>query len=129
MKMKKMINAKIVALVEQRAQGYCEVCGNPEQEAMALHHRKLKSRGGKDSVSNLIRVHHFCHNMSKYSIHDNPDWAEDKGFMVPSWREPHEFPMHTPDGRIVLLQNEGTIITLQEGTHGHNNQGQFGDRS
>jgi hypothetical protein len=117
------INAKIVALVEQRAKGYCEVCGKPEHATMALHHRKLKSRGGKDSAANLIRVHHSCHNMSTGSIHANPAWAEDQGYMVASWQEPHEVPMRTPDGGIVLLQNEGTIITLEGGNHGHNNQG------
>lgn len=118
-----MIDKKIVALVEQRAQGYCEACGKPEQVTMALHHRKLKSRGGKDSVSNLMRVHHSCHNMSTGSIHANPQWAEDKGYMVASWQEPHEVPMHTAEGAIVLLQNDGTIITLEGGKNGHNNQG------
>ncbi len=122
-----MIDKSIVALVEQRAKGYCEACGKPEHATMALHHRKLKSRGGKDSVSNLMRVHHSCHNMSTGSIHANPQWAEDKGFMVASWQEPHEAPMHTPDGSIVLLQNDGTIITLEEGNkNGHHNQGQSG---
>lgn len=110
-----MINKKIVELVVERAQGYCEACGKPEQPTMALHHRKLKSRGGQDSASNLMRVHHSCHNMSTGSIHANPDWAQDKGFMVGSWQEPDATPMHTPDGGIVLLQNNGTIITLQEG--------------
>ncbi len=53
--------------------------------------------------------------MSTGSIHANPAWAEDMGYMVASWQEPHEAPMHLPDGRIVLLQNDGTIITLEEG--------------
>lgn len=116
-----MIDKKIVELVVERAQGYCEACGKPEQPTMALHHRKLKSRGGKDSASNLMRVHHSCHNMSTGSIHANPTWAEDKGFMVASWQEPDAAPMHTPNGGIVLLQNDGTIITLEEGRYGHRN--------
>lgn len=128
--MKKMIDSKIVSLVVERAQGYCEACGKPEQSTMALHHRKLKSRGGGDSASNLIRVHHSCHNMSTGSIHANPAWAESKGFMVGSWQDPQETPMHTPDGAIVLLQNDGTIITLDGRlSNGHNNQRQFGDGS
>lgn len=121
--MKKMIDKKIVALVVERAQGYCEVCGKVATESMALHHRKLKSRGGKDSASNLMRVHHSCHNMSTGSIHANPQWAEDKGYMVASWQEPREAPMHTSNGKIVLLQNDGTIITLQGGKNGDYNQG------
>jgi hypothetical protein len=126
----KMIDKKIVALVVARAQGYCEACGRPEQATMALHHRKLKSRGGKDSASNLIRVHHSCHNMSTGSIHANPSWAEDRGLMVPSWKETTEYPLIGPDGSIVLLQNDGTIITLEKGKeNGHNNQGQLGDGS
>ena len=127
--MKMTIDAKIVALVVESAQGYCEVCGRPEQPTMALHHRKLKSRGGKDSASNLMRVHHSCHNMSTGSIHANPTWAEDKGFMVASWQEPDVAPLHTPNGGIVLLQNDGTIITLEEGKYGHSNQRQLGDGS
>jgi 5-methylcytosine-specific restriction endonuclease McrA len=110
-----MIDKSIVALVEQRAGGYCEVCGLPAQEGMALHHRKLKSRGGKDTVANLIRVHHGCHNLNTDSVHSNPNWAEHKGYMVASWQDPEEAPMHMPDGSIVLLKNDGSLHTLQGG--------------
>jgi len=110
-----MIDKKIVALVEQRAGDYCEVCGLPAQEGMALHHRKLKSRGGKDTVANLLKVHHGCHNLDTNSVHSNPSWAEDRGYMVPSWKDAEEHPIHKPDGSIVLLQNDGSIITLQRG--------------
>ena len=82
---------------------------------MALHHRKLKSRGGKDSVANLIWVHHGCHNMATESIHANPAYATDKGWMVASWDEPEKAPMVLPDGRIVLLQENGKITDLKEG--------------
>jgi len=62
------VDKKVVAIVEERAGGYCEVCGLPAQPSMALHHRKLRSRGGKDTASNLIRVHHGCHNLKTSSI-------------------------------------------------------------
>jgi hypothetical protein len=106
------MDKKIVEIVQQRAGDYCEACGKPAQESMALHHRKLKSRGGKDSPANLMRVHHKCHNLGTDSIHLNPAWAEDKGFMVPSWHEPEEWPITLPDGNFALLLDDGTIKIL-----------------
>ena len=106
------IDSKIVALVHQRANGYCEKCGGNADDGMALHHRKLKSRGGKDSVANLIWVHHKCHNTGTDSIHLNPAEAEHKGWMVGSWQDPDETPIYLPDGSIVLLNEDGTIHHL-----------------
>ena len=112
---KTMIKGAIVDLVKGRAKGYCEVCGLPEEETMALHHRKLKSRGGQDSVANLIWVHHKCHNLGTDSIHANPSYATDKGWMCPSWEEPSAFPFVKPDGTIILLQDDGSESILMEG--------------
>lgn len=106
------MDKKIVELVTERSQGCCEVCGLPG-ESMALHHRKLKSRGGKDCASNLIAVHHQCHNLGTRSIHLNPAVAEQNGWMVGSWQEPHEVPMKRPDGSVVLLQKDGSVIFLE----------------
>jgi hypothetical protein len=36
--------------------------------------------------------------------------------MVASWDEPENTPMHLPDGRLVILQNNGKITDLKEGT-------------
>ena len=110
-----MMNQRIVELVEERANGYCETCGGSAQLSMALHHRKLKSRGGKDSVSNLIRVHHACHNLGTNSIHLNPADAEAKGWMVASWQEPDETPFLRPDGSFVILLNNGRIQLTEKG--------------
>lgn len=103
---------EIVKLVEARAGHYCETCGGPALESMALHHRKLKSRGGKDSASNLIRVHHSCHNLATDSIHANPAIATNKGWMVSSWDDPETEPMFCPDGSWVLLKNDGSIESV-----------------
>jgi len=106
------VDQKIVALVEARAGYYCETCGGPALESMALHHRKLKSRGGKDSVSNLIRVHHECHNLGTNSIHKNPSIATDKGWMVSSWADPEAEPFLQPDGKWVILKNDGSVQVM-----------------
>ena len=105
----------IVKIVTERATFYCEVCGQVASESMALHHRKLKSLGGKDTPANLIRVHHECHNLGSDSIHSNPAISEDRGHMVSSWKEPEETPFLRPDGSWVLLDNEGSIKVLEEG--------------
>lgn len=109
------IKQTIVDLVTQRAGGYCEKCGRPASDSMALHHRKLRSRGGKDSVCNLIYVHHGCHNLDTDSIHARPSFATDKGWMVASWDDPAEAPMQMPDGQFVILLENGKITTLEEG--------------
>ena len=103
----------IVETVTARANGYCETCGGRAEETMALHHRKLKSRGGKDEVANLIWIHHGCHNLKTDSIHLNPATAEHKGWMVGSWQDPEETPMVYADGSIVLLKQDGTIHLLE----------------
>jgi hypothetical protein len=108
------MDKKIAEAVIERAGGYCEKCGGVLGESYNLHHRKLKSRGGKDSVSNLIVVHNSCHIQHKDSIHDNPEMSEQMGFMCPSWREPEHHPLTRADGSIVLLYADGTYKTLGE---------------
>ena len=110
--MKKKMNKKIVEIVRERAAGYCEKCGTPATLSMAIHHRKLRSRGGKDTPANLLWVHHECHNLATDSIHSQPALAEDKGWMCPSWKEPHEHIYVTPEGAFALLDDEGNIKIL-----------------
>jgi hypothetical protein len=111
------MDKKLVEIVQQRAGDYCEVCGAAAQESMALHHRKLKSRGGKDTAGNLIWVHHKCHNLGTDSIHLNPEWAEQHGYMVPSWQNPQEVPISLPSGGYALLLDDGTKKILEEKAH------------
>lgn len=108
------MDKKIAQKVLERAGGYCEKCGGTLYEAYNLHHRKLKSRGGKDQVSNLIAVHNHCHIQQKDSIHDNPEESERMGFMCPSWAKPEEHPLIRPDGSVVLLLEDGSYKLLEK---------------
>lgn len=53
--------------------------------------------------------------MATHSIHANPEISEQKGWMVPSWKEPHDTPFVRTNGEIVLLQDDGNVILLMEG--------------
>jgi hypothetical protein len=108
------MDKRIAQAVLDRAAGYCEKCGGALGEAYNLHHRKLKSRGGKDQVSNIIAVHNSCHIQHKESIHDNPEEAERMGFMCPSWLRPEDHPLIRPDGSIVLLLDDGSYKLLEK---------------
>lgn len=113
---------EIAETVLERANGYCEACGLPGQD-LALHHRRLRSQGGKDEVANLIAVHHKCHNLGTHSIHLNPSKAVANGQIVPSWAEPSEFPLYMPDGSKVLLGQDGSYITIEGEGNGSSGSG------
>jgi hypothetical protein len=113
--MRMTIKQSIVDLVIQRAGGYCEKCGRPASESMALHHRKLKVQGrqrlGQQPDVGSPRMPQPWNRLDPL----RPAFAADKGWMVASWDDPENTPMHLPDGRIVLLQNDGKITSLKEG--------------
>ena len=105
-------------LVFSRCKGYCEKCGKRLPESWALHHRKLRSRGGKDEVANLVALHHGCHNLDTDSVHFNPAQARDRGLVVGSWENPSECPLTLPDGHTVILTTEGTYDYLERKSDG-----------
>jgi len=105
------INANTRAQLYARCSGYCEMCAHPLSDNWAVHHRKLRSRGGTNELSNLVAVHHKCHNLGTNSIHLNPKWATDNGFMVASWAEPSEVALVYQSNARVLLTNDGGVIT------------------
>lgn len=99
--------------VLERCSGYCELCGNSLYEDFALHHRKLRSRGGKDSIENLIALHHECHNFGTHSVHLNIKKSTDSGHLVPRHAEPNEYPLTLPDGSIVTLNPNGSYDYIE----------------
>ena len=110
------MDSGIVEIVMDRAGGYCETCGLPAHESMALHHRKLKSREPRkhlrDSPANLLWVHHSCHNLGTDSIHLKVADASARGWIVPSWAKPEEYPCQRADGGFAYLGNDGSITLL-----------------
>lgn len=105
------MDKQVAETVLSRAKGYCERCGKSAD--LALHHRKLKSMGGKDEVSNLVAVCHPCHNFATDSIHLNPQKATLRGWMIPTYGDTTQYPLHLADGSIVRLDNEGNYIEIE----------------
>ena len=60
----------------KRQKGQCPECGESlfNDEELQVHHRLAKSQGGKDTYSNLVLVHLFCHQhihaMTKRTMRD-----------------------------------------------------------
>lgn len=91
---------------------YCVKCGQGLREPVAVHHRKLKSQGGRDELANLVALCSPCHNIAPDSVHQNPAISMEKGYIVPSWAQPNEWALTLPDGRRVLLENNGTYTEI-----------------
>lgn len=97
--------AKVARAIESRSGGLCEGCG--EAPATEKHHRKYKSRGGKDVLSNALHLcgwgnHSGCHGRAHS---DDPP----EGWSVHSWEEPRLEPVRLHVGRVVLLDHEPWI--------------------
>lgn len=60
------LDRTIRILVTERSGGVCERC--QERRANAIHHRRLRSQGGADSLLNLCHLCRKCHDWA----HANP---------------------------------------------------------
>lgn len=97
-------NDKIDARETQR----CARCGVFITNNGSRHHRKLKSRGGGDEVSNGVLLCGSgttgCHGWA----HANPTTARLGGFIVASHEDPRDVPiLHAIHGRILLDDDGG----------------------
>ena len=57
--------------------------------AQHMHHRKLRSQGGKDEASNYLSCCSSCHGF----IHARPAWSYERGLLVRSYQDPAEVPV------------------------------------
>lgn len=95
-------------LIDGREMQACARCGVEIWNNGSRHHRKLRSRGGGDEVSNGVLLCGSgttgCHGWA----HAHPDEATALGLIVSRWRNPADVPMlHVLYGW-VLLNDEGT---------------------
>lgn len=80
---RKKVRARSLGLCEARVARDCTGYGEH------THHRKLRSQGGTNATVNLLDVCNRCHTW----IHANPEKALKRGLLVPSWKNPSEWPV------------------------------------
>lgn len=111
------IDPALRELVYRRAGGRCEACGDPLVKGQGVrgwhaHHRKLKSRGGQDSASNLAALCSYCHRR----MHGHSHFATEHGFIVSAYDDPATTPMRVGLGDVdFYLRPDGTYQRADEG--------------
>jgi hypothetical protein len=104
------IPAALRALCVERDGNRCAKCSGWRAEGMNLHHRQLRSQGGKNTAANLISLCGSgttgCHGW----VHAHPAKARDLGLIVPSWMDPAETPVRTWRGLVLLTDDEADPI-------------------
>lgn len=70
----------------------CWWCGRGLNGDGVRHHR-MRRRDGGDRLCNIVILHTACHNIAPLSVHQNPEVAMTRGFIVPSWADPATSPI------------------------------------
>lgn len=113
------ISVKTRAQLHERAHGCCERCGL--YGANNAHHRRNRSQGGTDTLSNLALLcgsgTTLCHGW----ITEHPDLAEAEGWTIRRGdpRSPAEVPVRRysrelGEHRLVLLDDNGDIEETED---------------
>lgn len=103
-----MNERQVRSIVQERAEGCCERCG--QWGGLTLHHRRKKSqsKGGGWSIPNCVMVHGSgttgCHGW----IESNPDAAEIEGFHCRPWQDPAAIPV-LYRGSMAFLTDDGRV--------------------
>lgn len=102
-----------------RCGGRCERCGRSlEFETFDAHHRKYRSRGGKDEIVNLVALCPECH----FWAHSHGREAGPAGFSVQASQDPGAIPVQVYAGRYasgrpkVFLTLDGGYYSTKRGT-------------
>lgn len=101
------------ALVLERAQGKCELCGL-RASSYQLHHRRPRGMGGSKrtetgAAANALLLHPKCHTW----VERNRKEAMNYGFLVSQWDEPKDIPVYRAR-QWVLLSDNGALSILKD---------------
>jgi HNH endonuclease len=98
------------AAVLFRDQSRCVRCGLYLRDHPHVHHRKLRSQGGRGNVANGVTLCFKCHEWA----HRNPAMAQGDGLIVASWDSELSMPVTTWYGR-VRLDDDGQAYPATPG--------------
>ena len=104
--------AGLRAAVSIRSDGRCERCKGVLDWGWECHHRKLRSQGGRDELSNLLALHSSCHR----DAHDQPKQSYRVGLLVRSHVDPRTASLLLFGTRWVLLDPSGAYTPTKEPT-------------
>lgn len=81
----------VSVLVHERSGETCEaqVSAKCSGKGTHVHHRKLRSQGGKNDLATLLDCCIYCHTW----LHGNVQEAHDLGLLVWSWEDPADVPI------------------------------------
>jgi hypothetical protein len=104
-----MIPPKVRDLVWTRANSCCERCGQglTKQSPHSVHHRKLRSRGGTDHISNLVLLCGSgvtgCHGL----VHSRQLEGHADGWLISTYEDPQFLGITHWSGELRILLPSG----------------------
>lgn len=103
--------ADVARAVQARAGGMCEalIPGVCTTRVEQLHHRRMRSQGGRHTVQNLAGICEPCHSW----VHSHPLVARENGWIVSAYNTPDTAPM-LRRGVFSVLQGDGTVRAIGE---------------
>jgi hypothetical protein len=112
------VPAAVIDAVDRRDRRFDRLTGKGLGAGRNLHHRQLRSQGGKHVVENLITLSGSGTTGTHGLVHANVERATRYGFIVPGWvDDPARVPIRlaTPRGRRWhYLNADGTVRPLHD---------------
>ena len=106
------VSSRVRRQLQERSEGYCEACGLAR--ANNAHHRKNRSQGGQDDLSNLLLLCGSgttgCHGW----ITEHPAESYENGRSVRQHRDPRDVPV-LYRGLPVFLDDRGCMHDQKPG--------------
>lgn len=108
-KAKNRVPKDVAKFVKERSEGRCEAMNRSTCTGFGehLHHRQLRSQGGKHTIPNLVDVCAPCHSW----FHREVAEAVTQGWIVRSTHDPATTPMNYR-GRQAILSEGGGVEHL-----------------